>query len=259
MKEVYIVSAVRTPIGSFNGSLASVPATRLGAAAIKGALSKINLDPKEVNEVLMGCVLQANLGQAPARQAAIYAGIGENVPCTTVNKVCASGMKSISMAAQSIALGDADVVVAGGMENMSSVPHYLPNSRTGTKLGNIAMVDGLVYDGLTDSYKREHMGTCADLCATEHKISREEQDEFAINSYKKSAKAWESGAFKNEVVPVEVPQRRGEPIIVSEDEEYKNVKMDKIDQNRYDKTPVAAKGVPGVKVISVTGSISPGS
>ncbi len=228
MKEVYIVSAVRTPIGSFNGSLASVPATRLGAAAIKGALSKINLDPAEVNEVLMGCVLQAGLGQAPARQAAIYAGIGENVPCTTVNKVCASGMKALSMAAQSIALGDADVIVAGGMENMSSAPHYLPNSRIGTKLGNITMIDGLVHDGLTDSYKKEHMGTCADLCATEHKISREEQDEFAMNSYKKSAKAWESGAFKNEVVPVEVPQRRGEPVVVSEDEEYQNVKMDKI-------------------------------
>lgn len=228
MKEVYIVSAVRTPIGSFNGSLSSVPATRLGAAAIKGALNKINLDPAEVQEVLMGCVLQAGLGQAPARQAAIYAGIGENVPCTTVNKVCASGMKALSLAAQTIALGDADVVVAGGMENMSSVPHYLPNSRTGTKLGNITMPDGMVLDGLTDAYNEKHMGTCADLCATEYKISREEQDEFAMNSYKKSAKAWESGAFKDEVVPVEVPQRRGEPVVFSEDEEYKNVKMEKI-------------------------------
>lgn len=232
MKEVYIVSAVRTPIGSFNGSLASVPATRLGAAAIKGALSKINLDPSEVNEVLMGCVLQAGLGQAPARQAAIYAGIGDNVPCTTVNKVCASGMKALSMAAQSIALGDAEVIVAGGMENMSAAPHYLPNSRTGTKLGNITMLDGMVYDGLTDAYDQKHMGTCADLCATEYKISREEQDEFAINSYKKAAEAWSKGAFKDEVVPVEVPQRRGEPVVVAEDEEYKNVKMEKIPQLR---------------------------
>lgn len=228
MKEVYIVSAVRTPIGSFNGSLSSVPATQLGAAAIKGALSKINLDAAEVDEVLMGCVLQAGLGQAPARQAAIYAGIGENVPCTTVNKVCASGMKALSMAAQSIAMGDADVVVAGGMENMSQTPHYLPGSRTGTKLGNITMLDGMVHDGLTDAYKKEHMGTCADLCATEYRISREEQDEFAINSYNRAADAWKAGKFNDEVVPVEVPQRRGDAIVVSEDEEYKNVKMDKI-------------------------------
>ncbi len=228
MKEVYIVSAVRTPIGSFNGSLSTVPATQLGAAAIKGALAKINLDPKEVDEVLMGCVLQAGLGQAPARQAAIYAGLDESVPCTTVNKVCASGMKALSMAAQAIAAGDAEVVVAGGMENMSQTPHYLTGSRTGTKLGNITMPDGLVYDGLTDAYKKEHMGTCADLCASEYNISREEQDEFAINSYKKSAEAWKTGKFNDEVIPVEVPQRRGDAIIVSEDEEYKNVKMEKI-------------------------------
>ncbi len=228
MKEVYIVSAVRTPIGSFNGSLSTVPATQLGATAIKGAMSKINLDAKEVDEVIMGCVLQAGLGQAPARQASMYAGIGDNVPCTTVNKVCASGMKSISMAAQAIAMGDADVVIAGGMENMSQTPHYLPGSRTGTKLGNITMLDGMVHDGLTDAYKKEHMGNCADLCAREYNISREEQDEFAINSYNRAADAWKSGKFSDEVVPVEVPQRRGDAIIVSEDEEYKNVKMEKI-------------------------------
>ena len=228
MKEVYIVSAVRTPIGSFNGVLSSVPATRLGAAAIKGALSKINLNAAEVDEVLMGCVLQAGLGQAPARQAAIYAGIGDEVPCTTVNKVCASGMKAISMAAQSIALGDADVVIAGGMENMSQTPHYLPGSRVGTKLGNINMLDGMVHDGLTDAYNKEHMGNCGDLCAREYNITREQQDEFAISSYNKAADAWKNGKFDNEVVPVEVPQRRGDALIVSEDEEYKNVKMEKI-------------------------------
>lgn len=232
MKEVYIVSAVRTPIGSFNGALSSVSATRLGAAAIKGALEKINLNPSEVDEVLMGCVLQAGLGQAPARQAAIYAGIGHEVPCTTINKVCASGMKAISMAAQAIAAGDADVVVAGGMENMSQVPHYLPGSRTGTKLGNITMLDGMVYDGLTDAYNKEHMGNCGDLCAREYNISREEQDAFAIDSYNKAADAWKNGKFKNEVIPVEVPQRRGDAIVVSEDEEYKNVKMDKIPELR---------------------------
>lgn len=232
MKEVYIISAVRTPIGSFNGSLSKVPATELGSTAIKAALKKANLDPTEVDEVLMGCVLQAGLGQAPARQAAIKSGIGENVPCTTVNKVCASGMKAISMGAQSIAAGDADVIVAGGMENMSAVPHYLPNSRTGTKLGNITMIDGMVHDGLTDAYDQKHMGTCADKCATEYNFSREEQDEFAINSYNKAAEAWKSGAFKDEVVPVEIPQRKGDPIVFAEDEEYKNVKMEKIPQLR---------------------------
>lgn len=232
MKEVYIVSAVRTPIGSFNGSLSRVSATQLGAVAIKGALAKIELDPKEVEEVLMGCVLQAGLGQAPARQAALSAGVGEEVPCTTVNKVCASGMKALSLAAQSIALGNAEVIVAGGMENMSAVPHYLPGSRTGTKLGNITLLDGMVHDGLTDAYNQKHMGTCADLCATEYKISREDQDAFALNSYKKAAEAWKSGAFKDEVVPVEIPQRRGEPLIFAEDEEYKNVKIEKVPQLR---------------------------
>lgn len=228
MKEVYIVSAVRTPIGSFNGALSTVPATRLGATAIKAALERANIKPELVDEVFMGCVLQAGLGQAPARQAAIFAGLGDKVPCTTVNKVCASGMKSLSLAAQAIQLGDADVVVAGGMENMSMVPHYLSNSRTGTKLGNITMADGMVLDGLTDVYNNQHMGNCAELCAKEHNISREDQDEFAIESYRRSAKAWETGKFKEEVVPVEVPQRKGDPLIVSEDEEYKNVKMDKI-------------------------------
>jgi len=228
MKEVYIVSAVRTPIGSFNGTLSSVSATQLGATAIKGALSKINLSPSEVDEVLMGSVLQAGLGQAPARQASKFAGIGDDVPCTTINKVCASGMKAISQGAQAIMLGDADVVVAGGMENMSRVPHYLPGSRNGTKLGNITMLDGMVHDGLTDVYDQKHMGTCADLCAKEHDISREDQDNFAIQSYERSAKAWKEGKFADEVVPVSVPQRKGDPIIVSEDEEYKNVRMDKI-------------------------------
>jgi acetyl-CoA C-acetyltransferase len=227
MKEVYIVSAVRTPIGSFGGALSTVPAPKLGAAAIKGALNKINLDPKHVDEVYMGNVLQANLGQAPARQAAIFAGINENVPCTTVNKVCASGMKAISLAAQAIQCGDADVVIAGGMENMSSVPHYM-NARNGVKLGNITMIDGMVNDGLTDVYGNVHMGVCAEKCATEKNISREEQDNFAITSYKRSAAAWEAGKFDNEIVPVEVPQRRGDAIIVSKDEEYSNVKMERI-------------------------------
>lgn len=227
MKEVYIVSAVRTPMGSFLGSLSKVPATDLGATAIKGALDKGNIKPADVNEVFMGNVLQANLGQAPARQAAIKAGIGNNVPCTTVNKVCASGMKSISLAAQSIMLGDNDIVVAGGMENMSMVPHYV-NARTGTKLGTIKMEDGMVKDGLTDVYNAVHMGSCADKCATEHNFSREEQDAFAVNSYEKAAKAWSDGKFKDEVVPVSVPQRKGDPIIFAEDEEYKNVKMEKI-------------------------------
>ncbi|HLV53514.1 MAG TPA: acetyl-CoA C-acyltransferase [Cryomorphaceae bacterium] len=228
MKEVVIVSAVRTPIGSFNGSLSSVSAPRLGAAAIKGAVDRIGIDPKVIDEVFMGCVLQAGLGQAPARQAAIFAGLDESTPATTVNKVCASGMKAIAMGAQAIALGDADVVVAGGMENMSQTPHYLPNSRTGTKLGNINMLDGLVFDGLTDVYNQGHMGACADMCAKEHQFTREEQDAFAIQSYERAAKAWSEGKFKDEVVPVEVPQRKGDPVVVAEDEEYKNVKMDRI-------------------------------
>ncbi len=228
MKEVYIVSAVRTPIGSFNGVFASVPATQLGATAIKGAIEKAGVDAKEIDEVLMGCVLQAGLGQAPARQAAKFAGLDDSVPCSTVNKVCASGMKTIMMAAQSIALGDNDVVIAGGMENMSRVPHYLPGSRMGTKFGNITMQDGMLLDGLTDVYNNEHMGNCADLCAREYNISREEQDAFAIDSYNRAAKAWADGKFADEVVPVAVPQRKGDPVMVSEDQEYKNVKMEKI-------------------------------
>ena len=228
MKEVYIVSAVRTPIGSFNGSLSSVSATRLGSIAIKGAIDKAGIPASVVDEVFMGCVLQAGLGQAPARQAAIYAGLGDHVPCTTINKVCASGMKAIIMGAQSIALGDADVTVVGGMENMSQVPHYMPGSRLGTKLGNITLIDGMVYDGLTDAYNQEHMGNCADLCAREYKISREEQDAFAIESYRRSAEAWKSGRFAEEVVAVSVPQRKGDPVMVTEDEEFKNVFIDKI-------------------------------
>lgn len=228
MKEVFIVSAVRTPMGSFMGSLSTVPATKLGAAAIKGALEKGGVDAAQVDEVFMGNVLQAGLGQAPARQAAIFAGIGQNVPATTVNKVCASGMKSVMLAAQSIMTGDNDVVVAGGMENMSQVPHYIQNSRNGFKLGDFKAKDGMVLDGLTDVYNQFHMGVAADKCATECNISREEQDEFAINSYKKSAAAWEAGKFNDEIVPVEVPQRRGEPVLFSEDEEYKAVRFEKI-------------------------------
>jgi len=227
MKEVVIVSAVRTPIGSFLGSLSGVPATQLGATAIKGALEKIKLSADKVDEVLMGSVLQANLGQAPARQAAIFAGIPDSVPCTTVNKVCASGMKAIMQGAQAIKCGDAEIIVAGGMENMSSVPHYL-NGRSGQKLGNIALIDGMLKDGLTNVYDGKHMGTCGDLCATEHGFSREEQDAFAIESYNRAAKAWNDGKFNNEVIPVEVPQRKGDPILITEDEEYKNVKMEKI-------------------------------
>ena len=232
MKEVYILSAVRTPMGSFGGSLSTVPAPRLGAVAIKAAVERAGIDPKEVNEVFMGSVLQAGLGQAPARQAAKFAGLGDNVPCTTVNKVCASGMKSIALAAQAIALGDIDCAVAGGMENMSMVPHYLPNSRNGFRLGDAKLVDGMVLDGLTDVYNAQHMGNCAELCASEKNISREAQDAFAIESYNRAAAAWQAGKFKDEVVPVEVPQRRGDAIVVSEDEEYKNVKMDKIPQLR---------------------------
>ena len=231
MKEVVIVSAVRTPMGSFGGSLSTVSATQLGAIAIKGALQKINLDPNEVEEVYMGNVLQANLGQAPAKQAAIFAGISENTPCTTVNKVCASGMKAISLATQAIKCGDADVVIAGGMENMSSVPHYY-SARNAVKLGDVKITDGMVKDGLTDVYNQVHMGVCADQCADEHHISRKDQDDFAIESYQRAAKAWTAGNFNEEIVPVAVPQRRGEDIIVSEDEEYKNVKLEKIPQLR---------------------------
>jgi acetyl-CoA C-acetyltransferase len=227
MKDVVIVSVARTPIGSFMGSLSSIPATKLGATAIKGALEKINLDPNLIEEVFMGNVVSAGLGQAPARQAAIYAGIPDNVPCTTVNKVCASGMKSIMLAAQTIALGDAEIVVAGGMENMSSIPHY-QHARKGSKFGPIKMEDGMQKDGLVDAYGKVAMGVCADECANEYKFSREQQDEFAIQSYNRSAKAWSEGKFDDEIVPVAIPQRRGEPIIFSEDEEYKNVKMEKI-------------------------------
>ena len=227
MREVYIVSAVRTPMGSFGGALSSVPAPKLGAAAIKGALEKAGIDAKEVDEVFMGNVLQAGLGQAPARQAALGAGLGKDVPCTTVNKVCASGMKSIHLGAQSIMVGDNDVVVVGGMENMSMVPHYY-NARNATKLGDVKMKDGMVLDGLTDVYNQVHMGVCAEKCAKEEGFTREEQDGFAIESYNRAAKAWGEGKFADEVVPVEVPQRRGDALVISEDEEYKNVKMEKI-------------------------------
>ena len=228
MKEVVIVSAVRTPMGSFGGSLSSVSATTLGGVAIKGALEKVSLSADKVDEVYMGNVLQANLGQAPARQAAMAAGLTQEVPCTTINKVCSSGMKSIMLAAQSIMCGDNDIVIAGGMENMSSVPHYFAKGRNGQKLGDMKLIDGLVKDGLTDVYNKVHMGNCAELCAKEMNFSREQQDAFAIESYNRSASAWKNGKFKDEVVPVAVPQRRGDDLIVSEDEEYKNVKMDKI-------------------------------
>ena len=228
MKEVVIVSAVRTPMGSFGGCLSSVSATKLGAAAIKGAMEKAGIDSRIVNEVFMGNVLQANLGQAPARQAAIFAGLSKDVPCTTINKVCSSGMKSIMIAAQTILSGDNDVVIAGGMENMSSVPHYMDKSRTGQKLGDMKLIDGLVKDGLTDVYGRVHMGVCAETCAKDMEFSREEQDAFAIESYNRSSQSWKDGKFANEIVPVEVPQRRGDALIISEDEEYKNVRMEKI-------------------------------
>jgi acetyl-CoA C-acetyltransferase len=226
-KKVVIVSAVRTPIGSFMGALSSVPATKLGAAAIKGALNKINLDPKLVDEVLMGNVVQAGNGQAPARQAALYAGLSESVACTTINKVCASGMKAVMQGAQAIIAGDAEIVVAGGMENMSLIPHYV-HLRNGVKFGPTSLVDGMQKDGLTDAYDNNAMGVSADLCATEYNITREAQDNFAIQSYERSAAAWEAGKFDAEIVPVEVPQRRGEAIIVSKDEEFTNVKLDKI-------------------------------
>ncbi|WP_372473039.1 acetyl-CoA C-acyltransferase [Capnocytophaga sp. ARDL2] len=226
-KKVVIVSAARTPMGSFLGALSTVPAPQLGAIAIKGALEKINLKPDLVDEVLMGNVVQAGVGQAPARQAAILAGLSNNVPSTTVNKVCASGMKAVMQGAQAIMAGDADIVVAGGMENMSLIPHYA-HLRGGTKFGPTTFVDGMQKDGLTDAYDGNAMGVCADLCASEHNISREEQDNFAIDSYKKSAAAWEAGKFDNEVVPVPVPQRKGEPVLVTKDEEYTNVKLDKI-------------------------------
>lgn len=227
MKKVVIVSAVRTPIGSFMGSLSTITAPKLGAIAIKGALDKIKLDPKLVDEVLMGNVVQAGTGQAPARQAALYAGIPNTVPCTTINKVCASGMKAVMQAAQAIALGDANIIVAGGMENMSLIPHYV-HIRNGQKFGPTSLEDGMQKDGLVDAYDKNAMGVSADACASKYNFSREDQDNFAIQSYNRSEEAWKKGFFNDEVVPVEVPQRRGEPIIVSVDEEYTNVKTDKI-------------------------------
>jgi acetyl-CoA C-acetyltransferase len=224
---VYILSAVRTPMGSFLGSLSTVPAPQLGAVAIRGAVERAGIQPEDVQEVFMGNVLQAGLGQAPARQAALGAGLTHEVPCTTVNKVCASGMKSLALAGAAIVNGDADIVVAGGMENMSQVPHYL-DGRKGTKFGDLKVRDGMLLDGLTDVYNATHMGNCAELCAKDHDITREEQDAFAVESYNRAAKAWENGAFAEEVVPVSVPQRKGDPVIVSEDEEYKQVRMDKI-------------------------------
>lgn len=228
MKEVVIISAVRTPMGSFGGSLKSLSATQLGAIAIKGALQRAGIAPELVNDVLMGCVIQANLGQAPARQAAKFAGLPNEVNCTTVNKVCASGMKSIALAAQSIALGDADIVIAGGMESMSNVPFYSDSMRWGNKYGNVTLTDGLAKDGLTDVYDGKAMGHAAELCASTCGISREEQDAFAIESYKRSQTAWEKGLFAAEIVPVEIPQRKGEPVIFSKDEEPYNVKFEKI-------------------------------
>jgi acetyl-CoA C-acetyltransferase len=226
-KEVYIISAARTPMGAFLGGLSTIPATQLGSVAIKGALEKGNVKAELIDEVFMGNVLQAGVGQAPARQAALGAGLGNNVPCTTVNKVCASGMKAIMFGAQSILAGDNHIVIAGGMESMSQVPHYL-DGRNGMKFGNIGMLDGITKDGLLDVYSKVPMGNCAELCAKEYGFSREAQDEFAIASYTKSAEAWKAGNFNNEVVPVAVPQRKGDPIMVSEDEEYKNVFLDKI-------------------------------
>lgn len=228
MKEVYIASAVRTPIGSFGGKLAGFSATQLGTIAIKGALDKSGVSAEQVDEVYMGNVLSANLGQAPARQAAIGAGIGHNVPCTTVNKVCSSGMKSVMLGAQSIMLGINDVVVAGGMESMSNVPFYVPKARFGYKYGHGQLIDGLMHDGLWEAYNEFPMGSCADNTAKEMNISREAQDEFAINSYKRVAASTEAGEFKDEIVPVEIPQRKGDPVVMDEDEEFRNVNFDKI-------------------------------
>tara|TARA_B100000795_G_scaffold4228_1_gene2946 strand:+ start:1304 stop:2485 length:1182 start_codon:yes stop_codon:yes gene_type:complete len=228
IQKVYIVSAVRTPLGSFGGALSSIPATKLGSIAIRGAIDKIKINPDEINEVYMGNVLQANTGQAPARQAAMGAGIPNTVPATTINKVCSSGMKAVILAAQSILLGDNEIVVAGGMENMSQVPYYSNNMRWGSKLGDVQLIDGLVRDGLTDVYNKYHMGNAAELCAKEYKISRADQDNFAIKSYTKSTKAWNEGKFEDEIVAVEVPQRRGEPVRVDRDEEFINVNLEKI-------------------------------
>ena len=232
MNEVVIVSAVRTPIGSFGGKLSKISATKLGSYAIKGAIDKISLDNKLIDEVYMGNVMQANLGQAPARQAAIFAGLPHNIPCTTINKVCSSGMKSIMLAAQSIRCGDNEIVVAGGMENMSQVPHYFAKGRSGQKLGDMKLIDGLVMDGLTDVYNKVHMGVCAEKCAKDYNISREEQDDFAIESYKKSEIAWDNGKFSNEIVPVEIQNRKKEIENITDDEEYKNINIEKVSQLR---------------------------
>lgn len=229
MKEVVIVSTARTPIGSFGGNLASLSSTELGAHAIKGALAKVKLNPQEVQEVIMGNVLQANTGQAPARQAAIAAGLGQNIPCTTVNKVCSSGLKAMMQAAQAIQCGDADVVIAGGMESMSKVPHYL-QGRDGQKLGDIKMTDGILRDGLVDVYNKTHMGNCAELCARDMTFSREEQDEFAMESYRRSARAANEGRFKDEIVALEIPQRKGDPLRVERDEDIDKVKFEKVPQ-----------------------------
>jgi len=227
IREVVIVAAARTPIGSFNGTLKDIPATRLGSIAIKAVIERAGIDPQIVDEVIMGNVLPANEGQAPARQAALGAGLGKSVQCVTINKVCGSGLKSVMLAAQAIMVSDADVIIAGGMENMSTIPHYF-NARNGIKLGDVKMTDGMVKDGLTDVYNKVHMGTFADLCASEYKISRERQDAFAIESYNRSTKSWNENRFKDEIVPVEIPQRRGEAKIVAQDEEFTNVKIDKI-------------------------------
>lgn len=232
MKNVVITSYSRTPIGSFGGSLSSISATKLGAHAIKSALDKINLDPKLVEELYMGNVISSGIGQAPTKQCAIYAGLGPDIPCTTINKVCSSGMKSIMIAAQSIKSGDLDVVVAGGMESMSNIPYYIPKARNGHKFGHGKIMDGLVQDGLTDVYSGDVMGVCGELCAEQMNISREEQDNFAIESYNRSKNAWENGSFDNEVTLIKIPQRKGDPIIISEDEEFKNVKLDKIKKLR---------------------------
>ncbi len=231
MKDVYIVGAKRTPLGSFNGSLSTVSATQLGAVAIKAALQQAGINPELVQEVLMGNVLQAGVGQAPARQASKFAGIPDNVPATTINKVCASGMKAIALGMQSIQLGYADIVVAGGMENMSLTPHYLPNSRSGYRYGNFQAIDGIVHDGLTDVYSNGLMGVCAETCASEHHFSREDQDTFAIESYTRSAKAWSEGRFNSEIAPVTINTKKGD-IVVDEDEEFKNVRFDKIPELR---------------------------
>jgi len=227
-REVVVISAVRTPIGSFGGALKEFSATKLGSIAIRSALDKAGISADKVNDVLMGCVLQANLGQAPARQASMLAGLPPEVNCTTINKVCASGMKAISQAAQSIALGDADIVIAGGMESMSNVPYYSENLRWGNKYGNVSFVDGLAKDGLTDVYDGLAMGNAAELCASECGISRQDQDAFAVQSYERSQKAWTDGAFKNEIIPVSIPQRKGDPVVMEKDEEPFNVKFDKI-------------------------------